>query len=501
MPSSEELIQGLQELGSEDEIKTVSVSLFGLGRQQRSPFISTVERINAVVEMTENGRQQAAVIGMAGLESYINSGNRPIRALFVREGELTYYAIIDDIIYKLNANLAPEVIGTFTTIEGPAWIADNGTQIFFNDGVQAYIYNTSTNTMSLVTDPNFPPNARGGEFLQQRFWVYTVNGVAAGRVYGSDLLDGLAWDPLNFFTPESVPDGIVAVIRWFNNLVVFGKKSIEWWTGISVQIPGALGFQPITGANTEVGLGGELAYARVGQRLFFLGRVSGQAGIYEIVNYTAEKVSTPAVDEDIVNRVNRSISVGTGYMMSGHAIFQLTFPSTSVQTAITWALDAETMLWCKRQSYNKPYYRGLLAVTTLDRVFISDAFNGTIWEMKDTVYSEGNDPLIFEATSIHLLKDGDYLTVHRIQIDVETGVGTSTGQGSDPQGMIQVSKDKGRTWSVERWVSMGKIGEYRRRAVRRRLGAARDISIRFRITDPVPRRLCGGYLKMSEGSK
>ena len=41
------------------------------------------------------------------------------------------------------------------------------------------------------------------------------------------------------------------------------------------------------------------------------------------------------------------------------------------------------MLWCERQSYNQPYYRGLFAATTLDRVFVTDAFTGTIWEFVD----------------------------------------------------------------------------------------------------------------------
>ncbi|NJN35959.1 MAG: hypothetical protein HC794_01560 [Nitrospiraceae bacterium] len=217
------------------------------------------------------------------------------------------------------------------------------------------------------------------------------------------------------------------------------------------------------------------------------------------MNYTAEHVSTPAIDQDLVSRANHSVSIGTGYMIAGHPIFQITFPGLSVQQAVTWSLDASTMLWAERQSYNQPYYRGLYAVTTMDRVFISDAFTGMIWEMSDTVYAEGTDPLIFEVTSIHLLKNGDQFSADSVQIDIETGLGTATGQGENPHGMIQISKDGGHTWQTERWVPLGKIGEYRRRAIRRRLGSARDIAIRFRVTDPIPRRVSGAYLMLSEG--
>jgi hypothetical protein len=109
--------------------------------------------------------------------------------------------------------------------------------------------------------------------------------------------------------------------------------------------------------------------------------------------------------------------------------------------------------------------------------------------------------LIFEVTSIHLLKHGDRFSADSVQIDIETGLGLPVGQGDNPQGMIQVSKDGGHVWGAEKWVPLGKIGEYRRRATRRRLGAARDIAIRFRITDPIPRRLCGAYLMPAEGEK
>jgi len=471
-----------------------AISIFGLGPLQRSPFISTVDRINAVVEMTENGREQAAILGMPGLTQFLNVGANPARALFVREGELIFYAVVLNQILKIPTNVAPTVLATLTTTSGPAWIDDNGSQLMFNDGVTAYIYTPTTGVMAQITDPDFQVGARGCAFLQQRFWVYVTQGVNAGRVYGSDQANGLGWDALNFFTPEATPDGIVSVDRWFNDLVVSGKSSLEWWSGVSTQLPGQLGFQPITGANTEVGLGGELAHGKVGQQRFFLGRANGEAGLYRIVNYTAEKISTPAVDADISKRINHSIAFGCGYMVSGHAIFQITFPGTTKSDSITWAYDANTKLWCKRESYETPYYRGQFMVTTLDRIFISDAFTGIIWEMREDVYAEGTQPLIFELSSIHLLKNGDSLALNSMQIDMETGVGTSTGQGENPQAMIQVSKDGGRTWGQERWVPIGKIGEYTTRAERRRIGSARDLAVRFRITDPVRRRITGAYL-------
>ena len=72
-----------------------------------------------------------------------------------------------------------------------------------------------------------------------------------------------------------------------------------------------------------------------------------------------------------------------------------------------------------------------------------------------------------------------------LQVDIESGVGASTGQGSDPQMFLRVSKDGGHTWSTERWAGMGAMGQYRYRARWLRLGRARDWVFEIAQTDPV----------------
>ena len=74
----------------------------------------------------------------------------------------------------------------------------------------------------------------------------------------------------------------------------------------------------------------------------------------------------------------------------------------------------------------------------------------------------------------------------------ETGVGLNSGQGSDPQIMMMYSDDGGRTYSNELWRSLGLIGEYKTRAIWRRLGQFRQRQIKLTISDPV-RKLVMGY--------
>ena len=83
---------------------------------------------------------------------------------------------------------------------------------------------------------------------------------------------------------------------------------------------------------------------------------------------------------------------------------------------------------------------------------------------------------------------------NELVIGMETGVGITTGQGSDPQLMLRVSKDGGHTWPVERWAPVGKIGE-RGRGVRwRRVACAADTVLEVSITDPVKVVMTGAYM-------
>src|SRR3989304_8371901 len=78
-----------------------AIPIFGLGRLQRSPFVSTVERVNCVVEMTDNGRPQAALFGLPGLLPFLTGGDVPLRAYYIREGEDVFYVVSENQILSV----------------------------------------------------------------------------------------------------------------------------------------------------------------------------------------------------------------------------------------------------------------------------------------------------------------------------------------------------------------------------------------------------------------
>ena len=80
------------------------------------------------------------------------------------------------------------------------------------------------------------------------------------------------------------------------------------------------------------------------------------------------------------------------------------------------------------------------------------------------------------------------VVVGSLELEIESGIGINSGQGSDPQIMIDYSKDGGRTFNdLQRFSTIGKIGAFLTRCRWLQFGAARQWVFRAIITDPIKR--------------
>ena len=95
---------------------------------------------------------------------------------------------------------------------------------------------------------------------------------------------------------------------------------------------------------------------------------------------------------------------------------------------------------------------------------------------------------------------------HQLQIDIEAGVGPTpplvdgAGNPRDPQLMLRWSDDGGHVFSNTHTVGFGQAGNYKTRAIFRRLGRSRDRIYEIAVSDPVPARIVDAYLELSPGS-
>jgi hypothetical protein len=111
-----------------------------------------------------------------------------------------------------------------------------------------------------------------------------------------------------------------------------------------------------------------------------------------------------------------------------------------------------------------------------------------------------NYPIRWERIPPALFKDNKRLFFNSVEVLTEAGLADLSGQGSNPQMMLQMSNDGGKTWGTELFASVGKTGEYGARTRWDRLGSARNKTFKFSGSDPIPWRLIDAFIDVEKGA-
>ena len=392
------------------------------------------------------------------------------------------YCCHRDSLYRINNAAVGERLGTLAPLStsGAVGFADNGTQLMMVDGIAGYIVTLATGAFAQIADADFPNGATSVTFLDGYFIVDSPSN--PGRFYLSALYDGTNWNALAYATAESNPDNLVRPMAERSLLALFGDYSTEVWANT-----GALDFpfSRMQGAAVEWGLAAAASAAKFDDSLCWLARNRlGQVSVVRAAGLDIQRVSTPELDYLFSTYSAVTDATAFGFVLNGHPLYALSFPTASR----TWLYDGKTGAWSEWQSYGLTRHRGATQTSFLNEIMVGDYANGKIYKLKPDVYTDNGQTIAREIVGGHIVGP-----ISEIEVDLETGVGLATGQGSDPQIMLSLSRDGGHSFGVEKWKSAGKIGEYRHKARWRRLGGRDDDDIvpKIRITDPVEVNILG----------
>lgn len=458
-----------------------NISIFGLGQVAKSPFVTAKQLQNIYAEARPQGEKARLVgYGTPGLALFTSLGDTPCRGGMEFTGLSLSFVVHRGTLWEINNAGIPTNRGSLLTTEGRVSMIDNGTQIMIVDGTYGYIYNTSTNAFVRITDVDFPANPVTVAFLGGRFVVNVAN---SSRFYWSDLYDGLAWDALDFANAETSPDPIVAIWATNGQLILMGSSTMEFW-GISGSADQP--FAQIQGTATEWGLAATWSVAKYDNSIACLIKNRmGQVMIAQIAGYLPKKISTIDIDSIINDDAFYTITSDASshsFMLGGHPVFVISFPSAGY----TWWYDGSTGIWSKWKSADITRHRGEFSFSFLKNTIVADYENGNLYRLDSNVYTENGSRIEREIISENVVDgDLDRITVDRLRVDLEVGVGLASGQGSDPQIMLQVSRDNGKTYGAEMWRDIGAVGEYRTSVEWTRLGTARNFVFKLRVSDPV----------------
>ena len=469
------------------------VPIFGAGIQGRSLPVTAQRRLNCYFEQRPDGdKTQIAVFGTPGL---VNITTMPGVVRRMLGTQSLFYCVAGNGLYSVTTSLVQTLLGSLNTNTGAVGIANNPSQIIVVDGTAGYIYTPATSTFSQITSSGFPNGAKSVVFVSgyfvceqpgtQYFWV-------------SNLFNGNIWDSLAFASASQYSDNILAVDALIGNLILFSERHTEFWQNVGSQPEP---FQPIISATSEFGIAAVYSRAHVNQTVCFLAmNPQGAAQVVQITGYNLAVISTPDLDY-IMSKITVSDAVAISYVINGHPMYQLTFPTADR----SFLYDTASGLWSETQSgttqnYSKRHLAQFSAYTNGITV-VSEVNSGKIHRFDSGVYTDNGQTIVRELVTRHGSYDFNRFSIDEMYLDMETGVGLNTGQGVTPYITVECSKDNGRTYSTPRNLQVGPLGNYKQRVVARRFGSSRDFVFRIRMTDPVQFTITEGAVSIREGAQ
>lgn len=457
-----------------------NVPLFGVGNKGKSPNVSAQERVNLYVEMHPDPESNGiSMYPTPGMVAFVNFGANPARGVYQKGDYL--YVVNGSTLWEVTADGVSTSRGTLNSSGGRVDIADNGTQMLIVDGTDGYIYTFATSTLAEIADADFPPSTTCA-FLNGYFIVQKTD---SAQFYISGSYDGTTWDALDFATAESDPDNLVRVSVDNGTVILFGEKTTEFWGDSGAE---DFPFARIGAAAIQWGLASRWSLAKFDNSLIFLRKNQlGAVQVCVMSGTSAAPVSTPELDFIFSQYSSVEDATGFSYMVSGHPMYQINFPSAGK----SWEYDGLSKEWHERRS-GEGRHRANMQCNFLNESYVADYENGKVYRLDQNVYTDDGQTIIREFVTRHN-KSGEFIHISKLWLEMQAGVGLENGQGSDPQVMLQISKDGGHSWGNELWRAIGKIGEYTKRAMWLRLGRSRDWLFRFRVTDPVKTVFVAGW--------
>lgn len=449
----------------------------------RSLNANASQTINYYPETDKDGKSITALYGTPGTVTRATASGSVRGSLVYDEAA---YVVADNKFYCMDEAYTLTELGSLSTSAGYVSVKTNGLVIIIVDGTYGYSYTFATNTFAQITDPDFAPNPVALDVLDgifivveggsQRFWIST---------------DGVEWRGLDFASAESNVDNLIGCIVDHQEVLFGGTDTIE------VHYNSGDVFPFTRRAVIETGMVSPGGMCKADNSVFFIG---SDRVVWRLNGYSPTRASTHGVEYAI-----REGDISDALMWSekreGHLFIWCQFPAINQ----TWVYDVSTNYW-HRRAYRDSVtaelnrHRANCYFYFNNKHFIGDHSDGTIRELSMDVYDDDGDPLPAIRVCRHVADGGlRKVTHHRLQLDIEAGVGLITGQGSDPQMTLKWSDDGGHTWSDEVARTMGAIGNYNTRLIWSPLGAAYDRVYWSQVTDPVKRVIVGAALDTTVG--
>lgn len=423
--------------------------------------------------------------GRPGLSLLGTLPRTPIRGWHVHKDRL--FAVAGARIYEVYADGTYYEWGKISTTRKRVVMASMLDTIVIGDGTGFSALDISAGTVTKITDA---PRGTFCVFFNQRILYQGED----GKVYYSDLNDPTVITGLSFFTAESLPDEITAMVTTEDQIWLFGRDSVEvWYDSGDVDNP----FQRIPSGVLWEGCEKPFTVLRLDNSIWWVQRDKEGNGIVR----RSEGIRGVRVSTSAVERFTKASDDLTAYSYQedGHSFYVLN------SEAGTWAFDIKTGEWHERAWLNPATgperHRVGFHAYCYGLHMCGDHESGKVYSQGLDRHSDAGQEIRRTRITQRVVFGGNAASVRELLLDFASGVGIDgSGQGSDPKVMLRASND-GVTFGPEYTASIGAIGQYDTQVRFTELGLGRDWCFEISVSDPVLVGLMGGRAKVMVGAR
>jgi len=402
----------------------------------------------------------------AGLVTGFNYGAGPIRGVFqappIFGGGL--FIVSGQTAYNVSTGAS---CGAIAGTDRVRWAASARQMVMVASGV-AYLYDGAN--FNPIVNPVLPP-VSDVAWLDGRF-VYMA--IGTNLWWYSEINDAANESGLDFATAESSPDPNVGCAILNQQLVIFGQQTIEFW-GVTADANAP--FAPNQGQGYQRGCISRDTIAFADNAIFWVG---DNKVVYRVGSVPA-RISSSTIEDKIRQCATPGAMCAWAATFEGHEFYVLNIPGVGTYAydlsrigtqAQAYGSSYERGEWQAWDSWGRTQFRGQVACSVNDTVYVGDDTTNDLWLMQVGAYSDANGPFTRKASAFIKIEEGTPRNTNIVLHGV-VGVGNATGAASKPVIEMRFSDTLGRTFSDWHTAQLGPVGAYYTRAFWNRLGLMR----------------------------
>ncbi len=387
-----------------------------------------------------------------GLPEFVDLGTgQPVDGLYWFDKFQTALAVSGGRVFKIT-----DALGTTEELLGSTDLLSNSPVTFAKDATRVVMANggrmvyTDLSTLTTMADADAPVNVTHVADLD----LYVLaNERGSSRIHFCDVNDLTTWQALSFFSAESKPDDVLAMAEGFNELLLLGSESVEFWVN-----DGQNPFSRIQGSAQPFGTSSPYSLALVGSTWMWLDHKR------RLVSMQGRQVVPISSPYDSVIQNYSAVTNAIGYTVDvlGIPIYVLNFPTDGE----TIAYNVRDQQWHRWGYWNMDLarydrFRGAsyCYAKNWNMHLIGDHTNGKIYRASRQTFNDAGNPIRSLLRTGHIDQGVSFdKRSDIIRLKVKRGV--ATGTVPDPQIMMRRRVDNAAQWDGERWESLGKVGQH-----------------------------------------